>query len=312
MSGDLVSVVIPARDAAPSIERALASILAQDYRPLEVIVVDDGSRDQTAALVARFADPAVRLIRQPQSHGAAAARNRGVAASHGEIVAFQDADDEWLPGKLRRQLELLHADRGLVLVACLASFVSSRGTELGLLFDGRPPPSGLRAWSSLLARNTIATPTVVTWRRHLLALGGFDPRLTVAEDQDMWIRLAMRGEVGYVDAPLVRVHATENSLSAVRSAASFQQQIEFTLPMIERHVEAKRDELSIAEIRRIFGERWGRVGRAAYSQGRRAAGLRLIARAAMLGFEPVEMLRFLLAATPPVSWCKRLVRPRPI
>jgi hypothetical protein len=120
----------------------------------------------------------------------------------------------------------------------------------------------------------------------------------------------MRGNLGFLDAPLVRVHATPNSLSGVGAAAGVRQQIEFTLPMVERHVAAKRNELSHGEIRRIFGERWGRLGRAAYSYGYYAEGLRLIARAAMLGFEPWENVRFLIGATPPVSWLKRLVRAR--
>ena len=308
MKRALVSVVIPARNAAPTIERALASVLAQDYRPMTAIVIDDGSRDATAAMVLRFADPPVRLIRLPEPRGAAGARNAGIEAATGSIVAFQDADDEWMPGKLTRQVELLTSDARFALVACGASFVSPVGEELGPLFGGQTPERGPRAWPGLLARNTIATPTVVTWRHMLLAEGGFDERLAVAEDQDMWIRLAMRGHLGYLDAPLVRVHATPNSLSAVGAAGGIRQQIEFTLPMVKRHVAAERNRLSPEEIRRIYGERWGRLGRAAYSFGYHAEGLRLIARAVLLGFEPLENFRFLIGTTPPISWLKRLVR----
>jgi glycosyltransferase involved in cell wall biosynthesis len=304
MSGCLVSVVIPVRDAGATICRAVASVLAQDYRPIEIIVIDDGSRDRMADAAPILTDPAVRVVRLAQSRGAAAARNLGIYLSAGDIVAFQDADDEWLPEKLARQVDLLRSDPRLVLVACGASFWSPAGEELGLLFDGQAPPAGSGAWCSLLARNTIATPTVVTWRRHLLAAGGFDERLTVAEDQDLWIRLAMRGDIAYLNAPLVRVHATEGSLSSVGSADSFRLQLEFTLPMIERHVEARRAELSQRDIRKIFGERWGRLGRAGYSLGHYSAGLRLIVRAAWLGFEPLRSLRFLASATPPLRWLK--------
>ena len=255
----LVSVVIPARDASPTIGRALASVLAQDYRPIEVIVIDDGSRDATAEVVSLVADPAVRLISLPQSRGAAGARNAGIEATLGDIVAFQDADDEWLPGKLRQQVDFLLSDARFAFVACGASFVSPSGEELGLLFGGQIPAAGPRAWPGLLGRNTIATPTVIAWRKLLLAEEGFDERLTVAEDQDMWIRLAMLGHLGYLDAPLVRVHATQNSLSSVGSGGGFRQQVEFTLPMVERHVAAKRNELSHNEISGIFGGRRGRV-----------------------------------------------------
>jgi glycosyltransferase involved in cell wall biosynthesis len=304
----LVTIIIPARDAARTIQRAIASVLAQDYRPIEVIVVDDSSSDTTLSLISQIADPALRLIRLPRPRGAAAARNAGIEAASGEIVAFQDADDEWLPGKLARQMRLLRSDPRLTVVACAASFVSPAGKELGLLFDGKSPPEGPRAWPALLARNTIATPTVMTWRHHLLALGGFDERLMVAEDQDMWIRLAMRGHVGYLAVPLVRVHAVPNSLSSVGGPDSFRQQLEFTLPMVERHVAAKRAELSPREIRLILRERWGRLGRAGYSYGYYRVGLRLIARAALLGFEPLGTVRFLIGAAPPVGWLKRLIR----
>jgi len=187
----LVSVIIPARDAALTIRRAIASVLAQSYTPIEVIVVDDGSRDETAEVVRALAERDVRLIRLQDNRGAAAARNVGIEAASGEIVAFQDADDEWLAGKLEQQMDRLRSDPGLVLVASRALFASEHREELGPLFGGATPPAGPRGWVPLLARNTIATPTVVTPRRALVEAGGFDTSLPVAEDQDMWIRLRL-------------------------------------------------------------------------------------------------------------------------
>src|SRR2546423_15031109 len=122
---EVVSVIIPARNAALTIERALASVLSQRFRPIEAIVVDDGSCDATAEVVRAVANPAVRLIRLPKSRGAAAARNVGIEASSGEIVAFQDADDEWLPGKLEQQVERLRSDPRLVLISSRAIFISA-------------------------------------------------------------------------------------------------------------------------------------------------------------------------------------------
>lgn len=132
----------------------------------------------------------------------------------------------------------------------------------GMLGMPRRQP-GARAWPWLLARNPIAIPTIIAWCKLLLAEGGFDERLTVAADQDMSIRLAMRGHLGYLDAPLVRVHATPNSLSGVGAVGSVRQQIAFALPMVKCRVAAQRNQLSRDEIRRIFGERWGWLGYAA-------------------------------------------------
>jgi len=303
----LVSVVIPAREAAGTLGRALASVLAQDYRPLEIIVVDDASRDETAAMAASFqeAAPHLRLIRLPRPLGAAGARNAGIAAACGEIIAFQDADDEWLPGKLSAQIALLRRAPQPVFVACGCRLIAPDGRDLGPLYDGQIPQAGPRAWPGLLARNTIATPSVLAWRDALLAVGGFDTTLPVGEDQDLWIRLALRGRLGYVDAALVRVHVTPGSLSGVGEADGCRQQLAITLPMVRRHVAAQRQALSRAERRRILGERWGRLGRAAYGYRLYGEGLRLVLQATLLGFEPARNLWFLLSASPPARWLKR-------
>jgi glycosyltransferase involved in cell wall biosynthesis len=100
-----ISVIIPAYDAARHVAEAIESALAQDLRPAEVVVVDDGSTDGTAEVVRRF--EAVSLVQQPNA-GAGAARNTGVERATGELYAFLDADDVWLPGKLRAQVEALH------------------------------------------------------------------------------------------------------------------------------------------------------------------------------------------------------------
>lgn len=304
----LVSVVIPARDAAPTLRRAIASVQAQDWRPLEIIVVDDASRDGTAAVAEACAaeDPApLRLLRHAARLGAAAARNGGIAAARGEIIAFQDADDEWLPGKLARQLALLTAPPPPVFVACGCSFIDTEGRDLGPLYGGAVPGAGPRAWPGLLARNTIGTPSVVAWRAAIEAAGGFDESLPVAEDQDLWIRLAMQGSLGYLDEPLVRVHATPGSLSGVGDPTGVTQQFAHTLPMILRHLAARRADLTSSERRRILGERFARLGRAAYGNGMHGRGARLLLRASLQGFEPATNLWVLGTASPPARWLKR-------
>lgn len=300
-----VSVVIPAREAAATISRALDSVLAQDPPPLEMIVVDDASRDATAAIVAGYAAHGVRLLHLDEPAGAAAARNAGIDAAAGNLVAFQDADDEWLPGKLARQLEVLDSDPRIAFVACDCRLIAADGHDLGPLYGGQVPAAGPAAWRGLLARNTIATPSVLVRRMALLEAGGFDPTLPVAEDQDMWIRLALHGHLGYVDAPLVRVHVTSGSLSGVGSPGGCHQQIAVTLPMVRRHLAAMEGSLSAAERRAILGERLGRIGRTAYASGLHLEGLRMIAQASLLGFRPVGNLWFLAHAAPPSRWLKR-------
>jgi glycosyltransferase involved in cell wall biosynthesis len=302
-----VSVVIPARDAAPTIVRAVTSVQAQ--APDEVIVVDDASRDDTAAIAESFG---ARVIRLAEHQGAAAARNAGIAAAWGDIVAFQDADDEWLPGKLGRQVALLCGPPPAVFVACGARLFAETGEDFGPLYDGQIPDAGGAAWRGLLMRNTIATPTVVAWRHELLEAGGFDAALPVAEDQDMWIRLALRGTLRYLDEHLVRVHRTPVSVSGVGTHVSYRQQLQVTLPMIERHIAANRARLGRRDIAKIRGGRLARIGRSAYWHGAYADGLRLIGRAILLGDRPLQNLLFLASAAPPVRWLKaRGFAPRP-
>ncbi len=290
----LVSVVIPAHNAAHCLMRALNSVWTQDYENLEVIVVDDCSKDATSDLLASIAEHDVRTIRLDKNQGASAARNVGISIASGEYIAFLDSDDEWLPQKISKQVSQISENAQISFVACHAEYISAFGATLGLLGEHRPPATGTEAWKTLLAHTFVATPCVLARRDALLKVGGFDPNLRVAEDQDLWIRLALIGEVGYLYEPLVRVHDTPQSLTK----RNCNDEMTFMLPMIFRHVAEQRARLSAAEYRRIVGERLATAGRNAYWAGRYGIGMRLILRAIGYGYEPFENMRYLLAASP--------------
>ena len=303
LTGPAISVVIPAHNAARTLERALGSVFIQGYQPLEVIVVDDGSRDGTAELASSYADCNLRLLRLASCGGAAHARNQGIEAGHGELVAFLDADDEWAATKLIKQVGLLLANPAMDLVFCGSTLIAPDGKDCGPLYPGRSPASGTQAWRVLLAYNFIATPSVLVRRKALEAAGAFDTSLKVGEDQDMWIRLAIAGEIGYVDEALVRVHETPNSLSN----GAFQDQMTYTLPMIRRHMNAQRSDLAPREVKAILGNRLGRLGRSALGHGLARQGALLILRAIALGNRPLENMLLLLRAALPVGWIKRVL-----
>lgn len=188
-----VSVVVPAHDAASTIGRALRSALGQTRPPDEVVVVDDGSTDGTAAAVAELGD-LVRLVRQAQS-GPSAARNAGVAASSGEWLAFLDADDTWHPRKL--ELQLLHAS-GSAMVA--TDWVRDpTWTDV----PDRVPTTRISTHDILLM-NRFQTSTVLLRRDAFDSVGGFDPSLDGVEDWDMWLRCSRHGAVVKLDWPLVQ------------------------------------------------------------------------------------------------------------
>jgi glycosyltransferase involved in cell wall biosynthesis len=299
-----VSAVIPAHNSASTIARALDSVLAQTRPPDEIIVVDDNSSDDTVDVVTAHGSRAIRLLQLPVQLGAGAARNRGIIEATGELVAFLDADDEWLESKLEKQVALIESDPRISFVASDVIFVSPDGTDLGDLFRCACVVTGPDSWKALLACNFVATSAVLARRAHLLALGSFDARLKVAEDQDLFIRLALLGSFEYVHQTLVRQHEREVSLSTW----NLDDLLTYTLPMVESHIASLRYRLSDSEIRGIRGERLSRFGRVAYTRGDFLNGVRLMGRAVLLGYKPFQNIYYIVGASPLATRFKRWIR----
>jgi glycosyltransferase involved in cell wall biosynthesis len=209
------SVVIPVRDGLPDVLEAVDSALAQTLAPVEVIVVDDGSSDGTAEAVERRFGARVRVLSGVRG-SAAAARNAGWRAARASHVAFLDADDVWTPDKLAVAAEWF----GL---APVAEWFFSDGEFLTLdgrlhgswfeLFADVAEPWCGSALEQLFEVNFVLTSSVVVRRSALDAAGGFDERLTHAEDLDLWIRLARRGFATASPRKLVRYRHRATGLS---------------------------------------------------------------------------------------------------
>lgn len=183
MSAEL-AVVIPTRNRWPLLERAVGSALAQREVELEVLVIDDGSSDDSAARAEAIADERVRVVRQAHA-GVAAARNLGIERAAAPWVALLDDDDLWAPEKCRRQLDALTAADAEV------SYTSQVVVNDSLRFKRvlEAPEAG-RLEDALLGSNSIGTPSSVLARRQaLLEAGGFDAEFSVLADWDMWLRL---------------------------------------------------------------------------------------------------------------------------
>jgi glycosyltransferase involved in cell wall biosynthesis len=197
-----VTVIIPSYNYGRFIAEAIDSALRQTLVPKEIIVVDDGSVDDTAEVVAGFGEQ-VRYIRQ-ENAGVCVARNRGVAESTGELIAFLDADDIWEPTKLEKQAELFEQGGRIGLVHCgMREFDSESGETIALHTEGM---DGEVAVELLLwERPVIVGPggTIMVSRDAFSAVGGFDPRQKCGEDWDLCYRIARRYRVGFVREPLV-------------------------------------------------------------------------------------------------------------
>ncbi|MDF1552787.1 MAG: glycosyltransferase [Deferrisomatales bacterium] len=196
----LVSVVIPTFDRRALVCEAVASVLAQTFADFELIVVDDGSLDETVGeLARRFADPRLRIVSQ-ENAGASAARNRGAAAGHGEWLAFLDSDDTWLPPKLEHQLRAL-ADHPET-PACYTEEIWYRDGRWANPRDVHAKHSGWIFPNCLPL--CIISPSSILMRRGLFeSLGGFDETLPACEDYDLWLRLSARHPILLVEERLV-------------------------------------------------------------------------------------------------------------
>ena len=192
-----ISVVIPAYNAASTLSKAIESVLNQDIQgnPLELIIVDDGSTDRTSEIAAHYVrthPDRIRLIAQ-KNRGPAAARNAGIAAAAGELIAFLDADDQWLPGKLAAQLSVFMQLPEIALVCT---------TMNNKRLWGRPTIVRL-TFKDLLWFNKVYTSSVLVKKSALLAVGGFHSQRRLSEDYELWLSIATRQPIALLNRPYV-------------------------------------------------------------------------------------------------------------
>ncbi|QPF73708.1 glycosyltransferase [Roseateles sp. DAIF2] len=215
-SAATISVVIPCYNAAPYIGATLRSVFAQQWPTLEVLVVDDGSQDGSAELVEREF-PQVRVLRQ-RNQGVAVARNTGIRAASGRWIAFVDADDIWLPGKLQAQWDLLQANPGARISYTAWQVWDSSTAEPGADYiaalQARADEArwqGASGWiyHRLLLECSVWTSTVLAERSLFDEIGLFDAELKLGEDYDLWLRVSRVSPILRVPRPLAlyRTHA---------------------------------------------------------------------------------------------------------
>ncbi len=194
----LVSVIIPTFNRANWVGEAIASVLAQQYERLELIVVDDGSSDHTAHVIRSFG-AALTVVRQAHA-GVSAARNHGVATSHGELVAFLDSDDVWQPGKVGAQVALFQQQP-----QAQVCYTDEIWIRRGVRVNPKHIHHKHNGWIFLQSLpRCIISPSSIMLRRALWdRLGGFDERLPACEDYDLWLRLTATVPVFLLPQPLI-------------------------------------------------------------------------------------------------------------
>jgi glycosyltransferase involved in cell wall biosynthesis len=208
-----VSVIIPTYNCGVYLGRAIDSVLSQSYRDYEILVVDDGSTDDTPSLASAYGDK-IRYLRQ-ENRGLSAARNRALIDSNGEFIAYLDADDIWCPQKLAQQVEFLDAHQDCGLLHSDVSVIDEKDQVIHARFNmetARPVPKD-RCKYDILRRCHIQIATVIERRKCIEKIGGFNERLIATQDYMHWIMVAIEDwTFGYIDEPLAKYRWRAGSL----------------------------------------------------------------------------------------------------
>lgn len=204
-----VSVVVPAYNAAEFLRETLEHALAQTYKNVEIIVVNDGSRDTTADIAQSFGDP-VRLV-STENRGVAKARNTGIEEATGEFLAFLDADDLWEPEKLALQVDAIDDDHRFVYTDSV-TFGAENLANFNMSSNASLPSGDIR--KALVQRNFVATSSVLVDRQIALDIGGFNPDIPVCDDWDFWLRALALTRARSIEQPLLRYRVHPNSLGS--------------------------------------------------------------------------------------------------
>lgn len=215
-----VSVIIPTYNRAAMLKEAIESVLAQTYQDWELIVVDDGSTDETPCLMDTYreADARIRCLKQ-HNQGLSSARNAGLRIAQGEFVAFLDDDDLWLPEKLRLQTMCMqeHPEFGLT----YTRFYLLGGKQERLLLPRKPGTTFLQ----LVEANFIPVLTVMVRRTCLEEVGLFNERFRATQDYELWLRILRRHPIHFIDKPLACYRKHGSNMTAK------------LIPMLLEHIE---------------------------------------------------------------------------
>jgi glycosyltransferase involved in cell wall biosynthesis len=225
-----VDAIITCHNYGRFLGEAIESVLGQSHPSSSVVVVDDGSTDETAAVAARYADRGVRYVQRPLG-GAGQARNAGLEVTSAPLVAFLDADDAWLPHRLAVGVAHLERHPQAALVAAHA-FACDEGMRPSSIVHALREPACGRVFDELLIHNVVLNPSSVLIRRSALeAAGGFS-ELPVAQDWDTWLEVAKRFPIGFTDdvVALVRRHTNGVTLRSGR------ERIDVQLRVVDRHL----------------------------------------------------------------------------
>ncbi|MFC7156807.1 glycosyltransferase family 2 protein [Halomarina halobia] len=211
----IVSVIIPVYNDADVLGRAIESVLAQTLEDFEMIVVDDASSDEPESVLSKYTDYRIRYLVHEQNLGGSAARNTGIKAASGDYIAFLDADDEWFPNKLAKQIQVL-ADQSNEFVGICCDFEHNRGYLIAEAVDQFLTKSDRGGEERHLGERILArqialggASSILLTRDAAMSIDGFDESFQRHQDWEFMIRLSKFGRICYLNEELFRKHETD-------------------------------------------------------------------------------------------------------
>lgn len=255
-----VSVIIPTYNRAKSIGRAIKSVLNQTYQDFEIIVVDDGSTDNTEQIAKSFDNDRIKYIKYEKNNGASVARNAGIRTSKRQFIAFQDSDDEWLPEKLEKQMKIFEEASPKIGIVYTGFWRIKNKRKVYIPSRQIKKKEG-NIYKQLIKENFVGTPTIVLRSVCLEKIGIFDERLPALEDWELFIRLSKYYLFKYLDEPLVisysHLDCISNDLQALIMAKKL---------ILEKHFD------DIKENRKILSSHYSAIGFLLCSKGKLKEG----------------------------------------
>ncbi len=217
MKEDLVSIIMPVYNGEDFLDRSIKSVLRQTYQNWELLLIDDGSEDDSARIIERYLeDDRIKFLKNDSNSGISATRNKGINNSNGEYIALLDQDDEWFADKLQKQVKALNGlgyDYGLIYSNLEVRFDNGDVTERKKEIE--PEPTIIENLELMLLRNLISSPTVLIRKEVLDDVGLFDDSIKWGgDDYDLWIRIAHKYKFFYIDEVLCIRHEHQKNYSA--------------------------------------------------------------------------------------------------
>ena len=243
-----VSVILPTHNRAKLLERSVKSVLEQSYPELELIVVDDASKDETEQVVRSLDDNRVRYLQNEKNLGTSASKNRGIREARFDYIAFHDDDDLWRPEKLEKQMRLL-ANAGEEAGFCYCEMVYHRldGTEqLCPLRELSMVRKSGYIYPELLRRNFVGGPTLLIRKECLDRVGGFREDMIVFEDWDLALRLSAKYDAAFAGEPLYDYFEHENSLTTTGNE-EYLRQVKESIRSFEEELHLEREKYGLDE-----------------------------------------------------------------